>query len=525
MDKRDYSILCILSITFFLSFLILFPGIAQEKAIPKVRKAAYQGSWYPDSSEELGKMIQGYYESAKLPELEGQVLSLISPHAGYRYSGKCAAHAYKAIAGKDYDRVFLLGFSHHYPIQSAAVSAFDSYETPLGRVNVDRRVCDKLLEKKIFSMNMIAEEQEHSIEIQLPFLQTSLKDFSIIPILVGDLESEEDYRLVAAALKEFIDKRTLVVASSDLTHYGKNYGYLPFRENVKENLKTLDSGAILRMTNLDFKGFQEYLRRTGDTICGKKPISLLLTLLDKNAKGILLKYYTSGDILGDHNNSVSYAAIAFIAPNSPAKGISSENRSSVSAGSRISKKVEAEFNPDERSLLLKLARETITSHLKGWEMPDGLIERIKSSEKMMQKRGVFVTIKKHGDLRGCIGYIQGIKPLYQAVIDNALSASTKDHRFPPMSASEINEVKIEISIMSPLRKIDSLEEIVVGQHGLYLEFGNRHGVLLPQVATEEGWNREEFLNGICRKSGLPENTWRTARPTLWVFSAEVFGEE
>ena len=492
-------------------------SLADDKK-QSIREAAYEGSWYPGSKSDLEVALKKYLEAAQGEEVKGKIVALISPHAGYAYSAPCAAYAYNAIMKKDYNRVFILGFSHRFPIQGAAVSDFDLYETPLGEVRVDTQICKSLLQKKLFLTNRIAEEQEHSIELQLPFLQTVLKDFTIVPVMVGELKRDEDYKAIATALKEHIDARTLIVVSSDMTHYGPNYGYIPFRENVRENLKPLDTAAISKITSIDFKGFQSLLASTGDTICGDDPIGVLLNLIDKRSRGILLKYSTSGEILRDFKNSVSYAAIAFVS------GADDENNAAAARMLSGSQNADG-LSKEEQKLLLKLARETITGHLTGRLNKDALVNGLKLTEKLQEKRGVFVTIKKHGELRGCIGYIQGIAPLYQAVIENAISASTKDYRFPPMTAAETNGVKLEISVMTPLMKIHSADEVQVGKHGLCITYAGRHGVLLPQVATESRWNRDEFLSAVCKKAGLPADTWNTAEPELWVFSAQVFGEE
>ncbi len=506
-----FSILCIL---LFLPFPV-YSSVDQETA--KIRKAAYKGSWYPGSKTELERTIQDYFKSTKAGKSLGDVIALIAPHAGYRYSGQCAAHAYATIMGKDYDRVFLLAFSHHYPIRGVAVSEYDGYETPLGLVKVDRETCNALLKKNLFTVHKEAEDREHSIEIQIPFLQTVLKDFRIVPLMVGSLASDDDYRAVADSLRKVSDEKTLFIVSSDMTHYGPNYGYVPFRENVKKNLKTLDSGAIEKILNKDSDGFKEYCLTTDITICGTRPIALLLHLLDNNAKGTLINYATSGEILNDFTNSVSYAAIAFSATPSAPASRTKENPASP--------KTDDDLTQEEKTRLLKIARTTIVHQLTGKGSIDTLMKSISLTERMKETRGVFVTIKKHGDLRGCIGYIHGVVPLYQAVIDNAISAATRDPRFDPMTASEIDEVKLEISVMTPLTKISRIEEIKVGVHGLYIEYGKRRGILLPQVATENGWNRDQFLDAVCRKAGLPVDTWKIANPTIWIYSAQVFGEE
>ncbi len=502
---------------FFLIPVVVFCHTASEKS-PLIRKAAKAGTWYDGSRKGLDRTLSTFLNEVPACDFEEPLLALISPHAGYAWSGKCAAAAFKCLEGKDFQRVFILGFSHHHFIRGAAVSSFDYYETPLGQISVDRQICEKLLKKDdIFTTHRKAEEVEHSIENQVPFLQKTLKNFKIVPIMIGRLSSEEDFNVIVSALSEYKNPHNLFVVSSDFTHYGRNYGYLPFKENINKNLEALDRGAISKILEVDFKGFRKYLQDTGDTVCGSDPIGVLLKIMEKESRGELRMYYRSADLTGDFSNSVSYAAIALISTHRE-KEKPSRNMSSLPEDP-------LHLNRKEQEILLKIARATLISHLTGSPSLKEVLHEAIITDRMKEKRGVFVTLKKSGHLRGCIGYIQGVKPIFEAVQDNARSASTKDYRFPPMNSSEIDKVKIEISVMSPLTQIDSLDEIKVGRDGLVIEHRRRRGVLLPQVATENNWNKEEFLNAICRKAGLPESTWKKEKPVIKKFSAQVFSEE
>ncbi len=179
------------------------------------------------------------------------------------------------------------------------------------------------------------------------------------------------------------------------------------------------------------------------------------------------------------------------------------------------------LNREEKIYLLKLARETIETQLKYHRNP----ETKPISPKVQEKFGVFVTLHKFGELRGCIGYVEGIKPLYQAVMDMAKAAAFEDPRFPPVELSEVPDLDIEISVLSPLKKIESIDEIVIGKHGLIMQRGFHRGLLLPQVATEWNWNREEFLRQTCLKAGLPPDAWKDPETEIYIFSAEIFSEK
>lgn len=179
------------------------------------------------------------------------------------------------------------------------------------------------------------------------------------------------------------------------------------------------------------------------------------------------------------------------------------------------------LNNNEKIYLLKLARETIEWQLKYHEFPK--TEPI--SEKVKQKFGVFVTLHKHGQLRGCIGYVEGLKPLYLAVMDMAKAAAFEDPRFPPVEPTEVKDLDIEISVLSPLKKISDINQIEIGKHGLIIQRGWQRGLLLPQVATEWGWNREQFLQQTCIKAGLPPEAWKEPGTEIYIFSAEIFSEK
>ncbi len=522
--------------------LVLFAlrtGMAEEK----IHRCAGAGRWFLGTQQALTKQIAGCMRAAPGITVTSPVVALISPHAGYPYAGTVMAAGYKTIKGKSYKRVIILGISHAYGFSGASIPKYDAYETPLGLVPLDTQVRDALLKHPDVISHSSSHVMEHSIENELPFLQTVLKPgFRIVPIQVGEMSARQRVAL-ADALRPYCDDQTLLVASSDFSHVGGRYGYMPFRDNLKENIYKLDQGAIDQILAIDVTGFTNYVAKTRTTICGRNPIKLLLTLLDRNTtKGDLILYQNSSDRSGDYSQlSVGYAAIVFTKSVSQARSREGEKmkpqkeeepqpRKPVERQPRETaedeKKAMSErvLSADEQQTLLKLARDTLETALqqKGKAGPD--LARYELTPRLREKSGVFVTLKKHGQLRGCIGYIEGIKPIYQTVIDNAKNAAFNDPRFPKVRAEELKDITIEISVMTPLRRIQSVDEIVVGKHGLTIEKGNRHGLLLPQVPGEWGWDRDTFLVHICRKAGLPDDAWKEGA-TLKVFSAQVFGEE
>jgi AmmeMemoRadiSam system protein B len=292
----------------------------------KVRHAILAGSWYPGTKEELSRTVASYIKHAQPQTPQGRLYALISPHAGYRFSGQAAGFGYKLLQGNDnIRRVIILAPSHHLGFRGLSVLDVDSYETPLGLVEVDQEAGVLLREHPMIDSIPSAHSREHSLEIQLPFLQETLKKFKLVPVVVGQL-SGNDYEILADALRPLIDENTLVIASSDFTHFGASFGYMPFKSDIKENLAKLDGKAVDNIISKNFEGFRKYLSQTGATICGKDGISILLKLLPPQAEGTKLVYYTSGDVTGDFTSSVSYASIAFTVPHDLSSPLSPEKQ-------------------------------------------------------------------------------------------------------------------------------------------------------------------------------------------------------
>lgn len=470
---------------------------------PVVRPGVCAGSWYPGDREALSKEVGRLLAGETPDQPAGKPLAIIAPHAGYRFSAPVAAAAYRSLRGQSYKRVIVLAFSHRYAnaYQGVQVPAnLTAYETPLGQVPIDREMVDKLRKAPGFVSPAGVDRDEHSLELQLPFLQAALKDFLFVPLLIGRM-SNEDYAKAAAAIFPLLDDSTLLVASSDFTHYGPNYDYVPFKDDVEKNLTDLAEKASKPILACDFDGFAEHIDKTRDTICGRGPILLLLRILSMGggASGIRTAMDTSGRMLNDWTNSVTYQS--FVLTRRPGA-----------------------FNRQEREALLRLARQTVTAVLNKQPLPGPKPDDLPAA---VRKEGAcFVTLQNHGELRGCIGNMEARGPLYQAVIRNAVSAATQDYRFAdrPVTAAELSSIDFEISCLTPMKPVANIEAIIVGRHGLLIGLSGQHGVLLPQVAYERGWTREEFLSQTCRKAGLPLQAWKQKGAEIYTFEAEVFGE-
>ncbi len=474
-----------------------------------VLRSTLAGNWYSADAGALGKQIAGFFEKAEV-EPTNNVIALILPHAGYQFSGQTAAFALKTT-GKQYKRVIIIGPSHYVPMEDVlSVPRATHYETPLGQIPLDVEFIDKLLKYSIFQNIPQANENEHSTQIEVPLLQHTQKDFKLVPIVAGDC-SEETIAQAGAILKSLVDEDTLVIASSDFTHFGPNYGYVPFRENIPEQLKQLDMGAYEYIKALDYKGFLEYRRKTGTTICGYVPISILLSMLDRSVEAKLIKYATSGELTGDYTNSASYLSVAFSGRWGPPAAVIKPQAGSF------------ELTGEDKKQLLALARKSLVYFLRNRKAPEASELNVAVSNAMKCQRAAFVTLKEDLQLRGCIGDIFPRQPLYKSVISNVINAGVYDRRFRPVTEAECNDITIEISALTPPAPIASPDEIRIGIDGVVLNKNGYSAVFLPQVAPEQGWDVSQMLTQLSLKAGLPADAWKEGASFL-VFQADVFGE-
>jgi MEMO1 family protein len=483
----------------------------EEPAAPAkvVLRSTLSGNWYPADAGTLSKQIEGFFEKVDV-EPANNVIALILPHAGYQYSGQTAAFGLKS-ANRQYKRVVVIGPSHYVPMEDVlSVPRATHYETPLGQIPLDVEFINKLLEHPIFQNIPQTNEKEHSTQMEVPLLQYAQKDFKIVPIVAGDC-SEETITKAGNILKSLIDNDTLIIASSDFTHFGPNYGFIPFRENIPEQLKQLDMGAYEHIKALDYKGFLDYRSRTGTTICGYIPISILLSMLDKSVEAKLIKYTTSGEVTGDYTNSVSYFAIAFSGKWGNSSAIKPETNTH-------------ELSKEDKKQLLALARKSLVYFLQKRRPPEVSELNVTVSDAMKLQRAAFVTLKENSQLRGCIGDIFPRQPLYKSVISNAINAGVNDWRFSPVTEAECNNITIEISALTPPAPIASPNEIRIGTDGVVLKKNDYSAVFLPQVAPEQGWNVNQMLTELSLKAGLPPDAWKEGASFL-VFHADVFGED
>jgi len=453
----------------------------------EIRQPAAAGTYYSSIEAELGNQIIEFLSNVPEQKSKAKLIALIVPHAGYDYSGQVAAYAYKELDGKKFKRVILISNSHHQRFDSISVGEYDYYQTPLGRVKVDKEFIDRLVHSSDrISFLRKAHDQEHSLEVQLPFLQTMLADeFKIVPIIFGNA-SFANCQILAFSLAKLVDDETLIICSTDWSHYHKY-----------DQAVIMDKLGIEAVLDNDIEKFADLLTVGSSEACGMSAIITTMLLAPSlGANRIkLLNYANLGDVTGDKSRVVGYASIAYVYESSP-------------------------LSATDKEQLLKIARQTLEKHLAGENMPVVEVD----PGVLTERRGAFVTLNKHGQLRGCIGYIQPVKPLAEAVQAMAIAAATKDMRFKPVEADELKDIEIEISVLSRLEKVKKTDEIKIGRDGLYIIKGRQGGLLLPQVATDNKWDKKEFLENVCYKAGLPKNAWKEDS-ILYRFSADIFYED
>jgi AmmeMemoRadiSam system protein B/AmmeMemoRadiSam system protein A len=482
------------------------------------REPVVAGQFYPGRSDELNAELIKLFSEAEPAKVKGEVMAIIAPHAGYVFSGGVAASSFNQInPKKKYDIVFVIGSSHRIAFEGASIYNKGNYKTPLGTVNVDLNTANNLINKyDVFKYRPDAHEYEHCIEVELPFLQHIMQtEFKIVPIVLGT-QSAETCKKIASALAPYFNTNNLFVISSDFSHYP------PYEEackvdnltasaiisnNPDELLKTLKKNSQMNISNL------------ATSLCGWTSVLTLMYITSDipGVKYFPVEYKNSGDAgyYGDKSRVVGYYSIAVAKEESettiPGKEASEDNQ----------KKKDFELTAEDKKILLGIARNTVEEYVENREVPP--VDAKGFSSNLLTNTGAFVTLHKKGNLRGCIGRFEPDIPLYQVVQDMAVSAATRDFRFSPVKSDELDDIDIEISVLTPLKKINSVDEIELGKHGIYIKKGYSSGTFLPQVATQTGWSLEEFL-GHCSqdKAGLGWDGWKDA--DIYIYEAIIFSE-
>ncbi|MDD5089411.1 MAG: AmmeMemoRadiSam system protein B, partial [Candidatus Wallbacteria bacterium] len=447
------------------------------------------GTFYPSEKAVLDRLVSGMLESASVPDIPqaDRIFGLIAPHAGYPYSGPVAACSYKLLMGRSVKTVVVIGPSHYVSFAGCSIFPEGVWESPLGRTRIDTETAGRIMKDCPFvTFQRQAFGREHALETQLPFLQKVLGEFAVVPVVTGSMGPDEHGKL-ASCLANLARENSnlLIVASTDMSHY---HDY--------DKAKQMDEKTLEMIAGIQRKKLLQGLLGREFELCGMSAVLVLLETAEKLfGSARVIKYANSGDTAGERSKVVGYASVAFTVPEVLIGG----------------------YTAGERSELIALAARSLVEFVK----KGNVIYPARLSGRIAEKNGIFVTLYKDGQLRGCIGYAKGIKPLAEAVVELTCKAASADPRFSPVQAGELSAISIEISILTPLKLLASTEEIEVGRHGLMVTKGLSSGLLLPGVALDSKWDRVAFLENACIKAGLKPDDWRDQGVEIYTFETVI----
>ena len=479
----------------FIPLVILFI-LCGNLLADETKKADLAGRWYPADKGTLEAILEGFIRQAPIAPVDGEIFGLIAPHAGYEYSGRTAGFGFKAVRDKGYKTVVIIGFTHRKFFNGVSVYNKGGFQTPLGIATIDVDFSKSLIEQnENISFYPDLFNDENSVEMIVPFVQSVLKDAKIVPVAFG-IQDYRSCRILSEALVNVIKDRSdvLIIASTDMSH----------QRSYKE-ANIMDNFTIRTMKKFEPKRTYNMVKNGASELCGVAPVvTMMLVMKTLGINKIkVLKYENSGDVTGNKDGVVGYMSAVFY------KQITEGRKAGMLDGK-------------QKKRLLEIARTTIEEHITKGTTP----EFTETDQELLEEKGAFVTLHYKGNLRGCIGNIIGRGPLYKTVKDMAIESSTGDPRFTAVTTRELKDIHIEISVLSKPERVTDVSKIVMGKHGVIVKGALGSGVYLPQVATETGWSREQFLSSLCaQKAGLSPDAWKDPKTELYIFSAEVFGEE
>lgn len=473
------------------------------------RTPAFAGQFYPADSARLTSVIESFMADAK-PANDGHQVAIIVPHAGYIFSGQIAADGYNQVRHNRYDLIVLLGTNHSAAgFTGISVYPKGAFATPLGAAAVDDSAAEELIrEDPEVTTDVAVHQKEHSIEVQVPFVKYLFPQAKILPIIVSEPGVHACVRFGQSLGRILKNKRALIVASSDLSHYPA------FDDAIRIDNATLRAIVSLDADKIDSELEGELhwnVPNLATCACGKGPIIAAVAAAKELGAscGSIISYSNSGyNPVGKSDQVVGYGAVLI----AMGKAGAPVDADTVMVDSSYV------LDSSDKSALLKYARKTLEQIFATETVP--LPRNFNSSLKV--KRGAFVTLRMHGELRGCIGNMTADRPLSTVVGAMALQAAFNDTRFTPLTERELSQVEIEISVLTPFKAVNSADDIVLGRDGVVIRKGSKQAVFLPQVATETGWSKEVFLDQLCYKAGLRAGDWKDAQ--LLTFQADVFSE-
>lgn len=496
------------------------------------------GEWYPQDAGVLKRLIGSYLDDASknffVQVTPDSIRAIVMPHAGYAYSAFCAACACAPLREKKGDllvknqrikRVVLLAPSHAQSFSHVSLPDFSTYKTALGSIAIDERSISKLSKNRYFKRSNNAFLLEHAVEVELPFLQSVIADFKLIPLIVGNI-LPQSFDAIVQQIRTVVDDKTLVVVSSDFIHYGKVYGYQPFTDHYIDMVRQLDSQLLHAIETGIPASFNSVIEQTGATVCGRDPISILLALFRDQFLEVRLACYYASPQMDYARTANEINTDRFFDSVSDAKAANGVSYMGLifTTDKRAKKPVSERLTGYEQRALIALARRSISNFFAGKKDAEEFSYPLVSSA-LSVHAGAFVTLKtSKGDLRGCIGVVETSDPLYLTVARTAQSAAFQDSRFLPLTVEEFADVKVDITVLEPPVSVPSWKDIVIGKHGVILKNGARSALFLPQVAPEQGWDLPTMLSQLSLKAGLPASSWRDPKTTFKIFEGYEISE-
>lgn len=492
--------------------ILLSSLLAAAAGTPAPREPAVAGQFYPGDAVRLAAAVRAYLADA-LPPRGAAPIALVLPHAGYIYSGQIAADGYRQATTGSYDLVVLLGTNHTVPaFRGVSIHTGPGFRTPLGVAEIDTGIAaDLIAADEAFVFDPAVHEREHSIEVQVPFVQLALPGAKIVPVIVGRPDAGLCERFGKALARVVAGRKVLVVASSDLSHYPGHDDAHAADAAVLGAIASLDTAALRRAVGAELRKQRPGLETCA---CGEAPVLAAMEAAKAlgATRGVVLSYANSGDTAaGSHDRVVGYGAVALM------RGPAGTDLSALTPPAVAPAGVP--LGPAEQKLLLAFARQSIERFLATGTAP--LARGFPPA--LERKQGAFVTLHEHGELRGCIGHMAEDLPLGQVTGMMALHAAFDDARFPPLEPAELAAVELEVSVLTPLGRVRGPDAIVIGEDGVVLRKSGRSAVFLPEVPVENGWDRTALLEQLCRKAGLPKDAWRSGAE-LYTFHSVHFRE-
>lgn len=476
-----------------------------------MRTPRIAGTWYPNSAEEIERLVGA---ASRQSPAAGHPAVLIVPHAGYAYSGGVAARAYARLPPDGYDRAIILAPSHRVALgRTFSVEPADEVATPFGTVDFSKKLHDELSALPGSRFTPEAHPFEHAVDIQLPLLRRALPKCEVGAMVVGNWSGrdEPDLRALsefAAAFRRLLTPRTLVVISTDFTHYGRDFGYVPFRDEVEKKMPALDAEMFEALAKNDNRVWSEALARTGATVCGASCLQLLLATLPESARFERLEYATSADVTGDWSHVVGYTAGVVHADwSAPLKELRPEGPALLSA--------------EAGKALVEIADHSLKVAVTGRDRNAAPEISAAVRRELQRPGGAFVTLTERGMLRGCIGLILSDRPVEEVVREMARAAALQDPRFTPVHPEELPAIDLEVSVLTKPVPVPGPEAIAAGRDGVILRKRGHSAVFLPQVATEQGWDVPTMLMHLSLKAGLDPDAWESGAK-FETFRAQIF---